>query len=59
MKEEVPNLKTSLENANLKKQNRGGRRSPTRSENLSREHRSEEVNHRLEEKRTGEKEEAA
>ena len=59
MKEEVPNLKTSLENADLKKQNRGGRRSATRSENLSGECKSEEENHGLEERRTGEEEEAA
>ena len=59
MKEEVPNPKTSLENADLKKQNRGGRRSTTRFENLSRECRFEEENHRLEERRTGEEEEAA
>ena len=58
MKEEVPNLKTSLENTDLKKQNRGGRRSTTRSENLSGEHRSGEENHELEERRTGEEEEA-
>ena len=59
MKEEVPNLKTSLENADLKKQNKGGRRSTTRFENLSGECRFEEENHRLEERRTGEEEEAA
>ena len=59
MKEEVPNLKTSLENTDLKKQNRGGRRSTTRSENLFGERRSEEENHGLEERRTGEEEEVA
>ena len=57
MKEEVPDLKTSLENADLKKQNRGGR-STTKSENLSGERRSEEENHGLEKRRTGEEEEA-
>ena len=59
MKEEVPNPKTSQENADLKKQNRGGRRSTTRFENLFGECRFEEENHRLEERRTGEEEEAA
>ena len=59
MKEEVPNPKTSLENADLKKQNRGGRRSTTRFENLFGECRFKEENHRLEERRTREEEEVA
>ena len=42
MKEEAPNLKTSLENADPKNQNRGRRRRSTRFENLFGECRSEE-----------------
>ena len=58
MKEEVPNPKTSLENADLKKQNREGK-STTRFENLSGECRFKEENHRLDERRTREEEEVA
>ena len=42
MKEEAPDPKASLENADLKNQNRGRRRRSTRFETLSGERRSEE-----------------
>ena len=53
MKEEVPNPKTSIENIDLKKQNKGRRR---RSMSWRREEQGKKK-HRLEERRTEEEEE--